>query len=152
MIDENQRQHLSTQKIYPNVNNNDLLEFRLPPNAKGHLDLNNVLLHFIVSLPKPKTPNTVIKPQNLFGPKQFSTVEVRLNGETVTRRSCSNEFFLTSYFHNLCNYSTDYQVSAMRPVGIFDYTQSTTTALAAMTAAQKILFKNSRTNIIEQTE
>ena len=34
------RDHLYTQKIYPSVNTNDLLEFRIPPNPKGQLDLN----------------------------------------------------------------------------------------------------------------
>ena len=150
-MNEYTREHLTTQKIYPNVNNNDLLEFRIPPNAKGHLDLSNVLLHFVVTVPSPEA-SVKIKPQNFLGPKQFSTVEIRINGEAVTRRSCSNEYFLTSYFHNLCNYSTDYQRTALRPVGIFDYTHATTVEIAAYATAQAKLFENSRTNIVDQSE
>lgn len=37
------REHLYTQKLYPVVNNDDLLEFRIPPNKRGQLDLSNVL-------------------------------------------------------------------------------------------------------------
>ena len=40
------REHLNTQKVYPTVNNEDLLEFRVPANSKGQLDLSNVTLHF----------------------------------------------------------------------------------------------------------
>ena len=46
MTDDAPREHLCTQKIFPTVNNNDLLEIRIPPYPKGHLDLGNVMLHF----------------------------------------------------------------------------------------------------------
>ena len=120
---ENKREHLYTQKVYPNVNNDDHLEFRIPPNSKGQIDLGNVMLHFKVDFPDPKTQDYKILPQNFLGPKQFSSLEVRVNGEAVTRRSCANEYFLGSYFQNLLNYSVDYQISAFRSFGIFDYAQ-----------------------------
>lgn len=145
---EKQVEHLSTQKIYPVVNNDDLLEFRIPGNIKGHLDLGNVLLHFITSVPKHKTDATLVgQPENFYGPKQFSTVEVRINGEAITRRSCANEYFLSSYFQHLCNYAIDYQITALRPVGIFDYTQNITTEMASWNNERKAAFKASRSNI-----
>ena len=58
------REQLSTQKIYPIINNDDLLEFRIPPNSKGQLDLRNVMLHFNTSIPKTDEEATVLKPQN----------------------------------------------------------------------------------------
>ena len=117
------REHLYTQKLFPTINNDDLLEFRIPPNQKGQLELSNVLLHFVINLPSPTDKSVKVLPQNFLGPKQFSSVEVRLNGEAVTRRSCANEYFLSSYFNYLINYSIDYQNSAMRSVGIYDYAQ-----------------------------
>ena len=96
------REQLATQKIYPTINNDDLLEFRIPPNSKGQLDLRNVMLHFITSIPTMTDDANVIVPQNFFGAKQFSSVEIRVNGESATRKSCSNEFFLSSYFEHIC--------------------------------------------------
>lgn len=145
MTDE--REHLYTQKLFPSVNNNDLLEFRIPPNPKGHLDLGNVLLHFKVTLPTPKTSGVKLVPQNFLGSKQFSSLEVRVNGEAVARRSCANEYFLGSYFQSMLNYSIDYQISALRTAGIFDATQNTTDALKAYEATTKTAFQQSRANI-----
>ena len=127
---EQKREHLYTQKLFPTINNDDLLEFRIPPNQKGQLDLSNILLHFVINLPSPTDKSAKIIPQNFLGPKQFSSVEVRVNGEAVTRRSCANEYFLSSYFNYLINYSIDYQNSAMRSVGIYDYAQEKTSTLA----------------------
>ena len=95
------REHLYTQKLYPTVNNADLLEFRIPSNPKGQLDLSNVKLHFTIKLAKPSVDGTPIYPENFLGAKQFSSLEVRVNGEAVTRRSCANEYFLTSYFQTM---------------------------------------------------
>jgi hypothetical protein len=100
------REQLSTQKNYPIINNDDLLEFRIPPNSKGQLDLRNVMLYFNTSIPKTSEESTVLKPQNFFGAKQFSSVEIRVNGESATRKSCSNEFFLSSYFEHICRATT----------------------------------------------
>ena len=141
---ENNREHLYTQKVYPNVNNDDHLEFRIPPNSKGQLDLGNVMLHFKVDFPDPKTQDYKILPQNFLGPKQFSSLEVRVNGEAVTRRSCANEYFLGSYFQNLLNYSVDYQISAFRSFGIFDYAQENLAGYNAFSATKKLQFHTVR--------
>ena len=58
------REQLATQKIYPTINNDDLLEFRIPPNSKGQLDLRNVMLHLITSIPTMTDDANVIVPQN----------------------------------------------------------------------------------------
>lgn len=139
------RENLYTQKIFPTVNNDDLLEFRIPPNTRGHLDLNRVKLHFIATLNTPDDSH-LIAPQNFFGAKQFSSLEVRLNGEAVTRRSCANEYFLASYFQHMLNYTTDYQMSGLKPHGIFDATQLLTSSLDASAEedTQKLLSKYRR--------
>ena len=144
---EQKREHLYTQKLFPTINNDDLLEFRIPPNQKGQLDLSNILLHFVVKLPTPADKTVKLLPQNFFGPKQFSSVEVRVNGEAVTRRSCANEYFLSSYFNYLINYSIDYQNSAMRSVGIFDYSQEQTGRIALWPAETQAAFQRSRTTL-----
>ena len=118
------REHLYTQKLYPTVNNEDLLEFRMPANSRGQLDLNNVKLHFTVKLDQPTSEGEII-PQNFYGAKQFSSVEIRLNGEAVARRSCANEYFLGAYFQTMFNYTTDYQMSALQTHGIFDINHMT---------------------------
>ena len=63
------REQLSTQKIYPIINNDDLLEFRIPPNSKGQLDLRNVMLHFTTSLPSVDDETTVLKKAMFETPK-----------------------------------------------------------------------------------
>ena len=150
-IDE-QREHLYTQRVYPSVNNDDLLEFRIPPNTRGQLDLGNALLHFVVSIPKPTDKSNVSYPQNYLGPKQFSSVEVRVNGEAVTRRSCANEYFLSTYFQQMVNFSLDYQASAGRPIGIFDAASLTTTEVSGYSAAVKAGLIDSRTNIVTNSK
>lgn len=114
---------LYTQKLYPSINNEDLLEFRIPPNTKGQLDLSNVVLHFTVTLPLADKADDLVLPQNFFAAKQFSSLEIRLNGEAVTRRSCANEYFLASHFTNSLNYAYGYLWTAKRPAGIFDLMQ-----------------------------
>lgn len=141
---EQKREHLYTQKLFPTINNDDLLEFRIPPNQKGQLDLSNILLHFVIDLPSPTDQTAKIIPQNFLGPKQFSSVEVRVNGEAVTRRSCANEYFLSSYFNYLINYSIDYQNSAMRSVGIYDYAQEKTSSIAKWSEAIFKAFSSNR--------
>lgn len=141
---EQKREHLYTQKLFPTINNDDLLEFRIPPNQKGQLDLSNILLHFVIDLPSPSDQTAKIIPQNFLGPKQFSSLEVRVNGEAVTRRSCANEYFLSSYFNYLINYSIDYQNSAMRSVGIYDYAQEKTSSIAKWSEAIFKAFSSNR--------
>mgnify|MGYP000434484523 CR=1 FL=1 len=146
------REHLYTQKLYPTVNNDDLLEFRIPPNPKGQLDLANAKLHFVATIATPATGGVDISPQNFFGPKQFSSLEIRVNGEAVSRRSCANEYFLASYFQTFLNYSLDYQTTALRPMGIYDYTQSTTAQIKTFPEDLKVGFKASRSNVITSKE
>ena len=141
------RKHLYTQKVYPTINNNDLLEFRVPANQKGQLDLGNVLLHFKASLPVPADKSAKILPQNYFGPKQFSSLEIRINGEAISRRSCANEYFLANYFQYLVNYSVEYQQTGLRTVGIFDFTQSKTTELERWPEDIQNKFIDSRVNM-----
>ena len=151
-MSESKADHLYTQRLYPTVNNNDLLEFRIPPNSRGHLDLSNVLLHFVASAPTCSDKNIKLVGQTFFGPKQFSSVEIRVNGDAVSRRSCANEYFLASMFQYNSNYSIDYQVSACRTVGIFDPIMATTAVIDAMSASTKIGFQNARVNITGGTE
>ena len=149
---QTEREQLSTQRIYPTINNDDLLEFRIPPNSKGQLDLRNVMLHFITSCPSPAEENVVLRPQNFFGAKQFSSVEIRVNGESATRKSCSNEFFLSSYFEHICNYTSDYMTTAFRPSGIFDCYQANTTFITGLSPAQKTVLADSRDSISGSNE
>ena len=148
---ESTREHLYTQRLYPSVNNDDLLEFRMPPNSKGQLDLANVKLHFIASLHTP-SDSAEILPENYFGAKQFSSLEVRINGEAVTRRSCSNEYFLSAYFQNYINYSLDYQSTALMPLGIFDMSQLKGAEIANFSAEKKAELKNSRAQVATAKE
>ena len=142
------REHLYTQKLYPTVNNADLLEFRIPPNPKAQLDLANVKLHFTATVPTPSVGGTKIFPDNFFGAKQFSSLEVRVNGEAITRRSCANEYFLTSYFQTLLNYACDYQISALKPTGLFDNSALSAWEYTALPDEQKAKFSESRTQVM----
>ena len=142
------REHLNTQKFYPNVNNEDLLEFRIQADAKGQVDLSNVTLHFSVTVPDLSGGKRTYL-QNYLGPKQFSSVEVRLNGKAVTRRSCANEYFLTSYFQNIINYSLDYSTSALQSMGIFDFNQGSLAAFKNFPESYITALKNSRIFISE---
>ena len=139
-----EREHLTTQKIYPVINNGDLLEFRIPPNPKGQMDLSNVMIHFTTKILAADDSSVVLRPQNYFGAKQFSSLEIRVNGESITRKSCTNEFFLAYYFQHVCNYSSDYLTSALRPAGVYDSDQTTSVELDAITPDQKTAFANLR--------
>ena len=132
-----EKEHLTTQKIYPVINNGDLLEFRIPPNPKGQMDLSNVMIHFTTKILAADDSSVVLRPQNYFGAKQFSSLEIRVNGESITRKSCTNEFFLAYYFQHVCNYSSDYLTSALRPAGVYDSDQTTSVELDAITPVQK---------------
>ena len=108
------------QKLYPTVNNDDLLEFRIPPNQKSNMCLSNVLLRFIIRLPQPSEANVELLPENFLGAKQFSSLEVRINGEAVTRRNCANEYLHSVNFQYLTNFATDYVTTSCGTLGIFD--------------------------------
>ena len=148
-MSERSQEQLFIQKIYPVVNNEDLLEFRIPPSEKGQIDLENVLIHFTTKIQTHTDKTIKVRPQNFYGAKQFSSVEVKLNGEAITCRSCSNEFFLGAYFQNICNYSAEYLTSAMRPTGIFDCYNTTTEILATITTAQVTAFTESGTFVTD---
>lgn len=151
-MSESNTEHLYTQRLYPTVNNDDLLEFRIPPNSRGHLDLTNVLLHFFATTPDCGDGGTKIYAQSFFGPKQFSSVEIRVNGESVSRRSCANEYFLASMFQYNSNYSIDYQGSGCRTVGIYDPLQVTTAEIKTFDTLNKVKFEVSRANLSHSKE
>ena len=108
------------QKLYPTVNNEDLLEFRIPPNVKANMRLSDVLLRFVIKFPKSTKTGVEMVPENMLGHKQFSSVEVRLNGDAVSRKNCTNEYFLSAYFQYQANYSSDYITTSCSTVGLFD--------------------------------
>ena len=143
-MDDFKSEFLYTQKLYPTINNEDLLEFRIPPNTKGQLDLNNVVLHFLVTLPKADKADEKVCAQNFFAAKQFSSLEIRLNGEAVNRRSCANEYFLASYFTNILNYAIGYLYTGKRPAGIFDFVQQKTSVYLQYDTPIKQQFVSSR--------
>ena len=107
------------QKLYPTVNNEDLLEFRIPGNTKANICLSTVLLRFVVQVPQIDNAE-VLYPDNFIGHKQFSSVEVRINGDAVSRRNCSNEYFLSAYFQYLINFSSDYLTTSCSSIGVID--------------------------------
>ena len=102
-------------KVFPSVNNEDLLEFRIPPNVKNQMHLENTVLHFACEIPTIKEGLEVL-PENFLGPKQFSSLEIRINGDPVSRRSCSNEYFLGSYFQNLASFNAGYRSTACQTI------------------------------------
>ena len=106
------------QKLFPIVNNEDLLEFRIPPNVKGNMQLSDVMLRFQITIPQ--LDGSPVVPENFLGAKQFSSLEVRINGDAISRRSCSNEYFLSAYFQYVTNFSTDYATTSCGTAGIFD--------------------------------
>jgi hypothetical protein len=80
-MDFSDDQRTFIQKVYPTVNNEDLLEFRIPPNVKANLCLSNVMLRFMVKIPQ--TSGTIVIPENLLGAKQFSSSEIRIRVAAV---------------------------------------------------------------------
>ena len=121
-------------KVFPSVNNEDLLEFRIPPNVKNQMHLENTVLHFNVQIPQIKSGLDVL-PQNFLGPKQFSSLEIRINGDPVSRRSCSNEYFLAAYFQNLASFNAGYRSTACQTMGTFDNYNFTTRYLKKLKQA-----------------
>ena len=120
----------------------------MPPNSKGQLDLTNVKLHFITSMHTPADSGETLA-QNLFGAKQFSSLEVRVNGEALTRRSCANEYFLSAYFQNFINFSLDYQSTALQPLGIFDMAHLKSGEIEALSGPKKNELKSSRSHVVQ---
>ena len=108
------------QKLYPTVNNDDLLEFRIPPNQKSQMCLSGVLLRFVIRLPQPADQTVTLLPDNYLGAKQFSSLEVRINGEAVSRRNCANEYLNSVQMQYVTNFSVDYATTSCRTIGLFD--------------------------------
>ena len=129
------------QKLFATVNNDDLLEFRIPPNVKGNMLLSDVMLRFVIKIPQKDHPAKII-PQNYFGAKQFGSLEIRINGEAVTRRNCSNEYFLASYFMGITNYNIDYSTTGCNAFGIFDAAHASSSALIKQAKAFKHMIEN----------
>ena len=117
-MDSDNPERTYVQKVYPTVNNEDLLEFRIPANVKANLCLSHVLLRFMLKLPK--NNKILILPENLLGAKQFSSVEIRINGDAISRRSCANEYYFGAYFQFMTNLASDYACTSCKSFGIFD--------------------------------
>ena len=108
-------------KIYPRINNENILDFQIPA-SKFQVLLSEVCIHFKVQLPRKKNSESwEIIPENWFGAKQFSSVEVKINDENVTHRSMGNEYFLGSYFNTIVNYQKATITSGCETMGIFDF-------------------------------
>ena len=118
-------------KSYPKLNNNDILEFQVCE-SKFQVVLSSVYLHFVVEIPQDQIENASLIPQNWFGAKQFSSVEVKLNDESVTRRSMANEYALSAYINSLLSYSKGTMQTGLKTLGIFDEINLQTTQIAAM--------------------
>jgi len=129
------------QKIFSTVNNDDLLEFRIPGNVKGNMLLSDVMLRFVVKIPQTLHTGKII-PQNYFGAKQFGSLEIRINGEAVTRRNCANEYFLASYFTGITNYNVDYSTTGCNTFGIFDSSNLLTKAITSNTTGFQSIINN----------
>ena len=123
-MDSAEIERTTIQKVYPHVNNEDLMEFRIPANFKANLCLSSVMLRFVIKIPQ--VNGKIFIPENLLGAKQFSSVEIRINGDAVSRRSCANEYFLGAYFQYLSNFSADYACTSCMTFGIFDTYQIST--------------------------
>ena len=108
-------------RIYPRINNENILDFQIP-GSRYQVQLNEVQLHFKIQIPaKPGGKTWEIIPQNWFGPKQFSSMEVKINDEIVANRSMANEYFLASYFNTIVSYQKGAVASGCNTMGIFDY-------------------------------
>ena len=118
-------------KAYPKLNNEDILEFQVPQ-SKFQVQLSEVYLHFIVHIDQSKISGGDLIPQNWFAAKQFSSVEIKLNDESVSRRSMPHEYALSAYINSLVNYSKGLVKSGCRSIGVFDDSNLVTTQIEAM--------------------
>ena len=140
-MSERATQLLLIQRFYPTINNESILEFHIPPNNRGNLQIQDAMLHFTTQVPTIAEVDVDLIPENLFGPKQFSSLEVRINNLAVTRRSCANEYYLGAYFQYLTNFATDYTSTACNLVGMFDNDNFSTAYLEAAQSADSRLFE-----------
>ena len=137
---------LSSFTVFPRHNNN-VVEFCIPPN-NHHVLLNGVTLHFTIEIDEISEAGVDLIPQNYFGPKQMSSLEIRVNGEPLTQRSTANEYYLGSYFHYLVNYAKSYTTTACKAFGVFDYRNLTTAGLTSTldTSTKLATFVQTRKN------
>ena len=113
-------------KIYPRINNDNILDFHIPE-SRFQVLLNDVKLHFKIKLPAKVSPHTwEFVPQNWFGAKQFSSLEVKINDEIVGHRNMSNEYFLANYFNTIVNYQEGVINTGFDTLGITDSSNMTT--------------------------
>ena len=89
---------LSAFKVFPRHNDN-VLEFSIPPN-KHHVLLNGVTLHFTNKLDEIDEQGIDLVPQNYFGTKQMSSLEIRVSGKPITQRSTANEYYLKNHIQH----------------------------------------------------
>ena len=105
-------------KSYPKLNNDDILEFQVCE-SKFQVLLSDVYLHFVIKIPQTGFSGASLVPQNWFGAKQFSSVEVKLNDESVSRRSMPHEYALSAYFNTLLSYTKGTMRDGLKTFGIF---------------------------------
>ena len=118
-------------KAFPKINNEDILEFQVPQ-SKFQMLLSEVYLHFTVRLDQSQVQGGEIVPQNWFGAKQFSSVEVKLNDESVSRRSMHHEYALSAYLNTLVNYPGTFMKTSCRSLGVFDDLNMSTKRIAEL--------------------
>ena len=121
-------------KSYPKLNTDDILEFQVCE-SKFQVLLSNVCLHFVVKIPQDNISGQDLIPQNWFGAKQFSSVEVKLNDESVSRRSMPNEYALSAYINSMITYSKGTMQTGLKTLGIFDETNLRSGQIASMKTA-----------------
>ena len=126
--------NISWVKSYPKLNTNDILEFKVCE-SKFQVLLSDVHLHFVVKIPQTGIGSANLVPQNWFGAKQFSSLEVKLNDESVSRRSMPNEYALSAYMNTILAYSKGTMQTGLKTLGIFDETNLNTETIEAMVSA-----------------
>ena len=122
-------------KSYPKINTDDILEFQVCE-SKFQVLLSDVCLHFVITIPQSDIGSADLVPQNWFGAKQFSSVEVKLNDESVSRRSMPNEYALTAYINSIITYSKGNLQSSLQTLGIFDETNLRSAQIIGMITAE----------------
>ena len=93
-------ENTKTVRLQPLYNTDQTLEFQIQP-EKSHLLFSDILLHIDVKVPASFVPD------NGFMSKLFDSIEVKLNGETITNRSNANEYFLTEFLLSRVKYDVN---------------------------------------------
>ena len=119
--------------IPPLYNNSRTMEFLIRP-EKDLFYPNEVFLHFNLKVPAAYIVD------NQSAAKLFDSVEITLNGCKITNRSCSNEYFLASYFNIRSSYPTDIIETSMRPMGYYSIRSLDVTDIDALEADTKAFY------------